>query len=309
MGGVELSLTEALLTSTYFTILVFAAGLIYVWIKWSRKPLHLRWELYPVPHEPGRTHYGGSYMEEVDWSLSKPSKSLIEELKEMLKEMLFLKRVYMYNRPLWYLTFLFHGGIYMILLWFASLLVNSLTTVYLFESTAKTTFIEYLIIFFGYTGVFATTIGAVGLLVKRIVDSSMREYTSKVDYFNLSLILVVLITGLAALGLDPFFEIARKYMMSIVSFQITSSVKLPPITTLHIVLLQLLWIYIPYSKMSHFLGKWFTYHKVLWDDEPNIRGGRIEYRVKEVVRGYKIPWGGPHMKKDRSWLENASEVE
>jgi len=304
-----MSLTEALLASTYVTILIFVAGLIYVWIKWSGKPLHLRWELYPVPHEPGRTHYGGSFMEEVDWSLSKQSKSLFEELKEMLKEMLFLKRVYIYNRPLWYLTFLFHGGIYMILLWFASLLVNGLAKVYLVGAVADTTFIEYLIIFFGYIGIFATTIGALGLLVKRIIDSSMREYTSRVDYFNLFLILAVLMTGLATLSLDPFFELARKYMISIVSFQITSSVELPPITILHVVLLQLLWIYIPYSKLSHFLGKWFTYHKVLWDDELNIKGGRIEHRVKEIVKGYKIPWSGPHMKKDKSWLENASEVE
>jgi len=304
-----MSLTEALLSSTYVTILIFVAGLIYVWIKWSKKPLHLRWELYPVPHEPDRTYYGGSYMEEIDWSLSKPSKSLFEELKEMLKEMLFLKRVYMYNRPLWYLTFLFHGGIYMILLWFFSLLVNGFTKVYLVGSVANATFIEYLNIFFGYVGIFATTVGALGLLVKRIVDSSMREYTSKVDYFNLFFILAVLITGLAALSLDHFFELARKYMISIVCFQITSSVELPPVTILHVILLQLLWIYIPYSKMSHFLGKWFTYHKVLWDDEPNIKGGRIESRVKEIVRGYKIPWSGSHMKKDRSWLENVSEVE
>jgi len=187
--------------------------------------------------------------------------------------------------------------------------VNGFTKVYLVGSVANATFIEYLNIFFGYVGIFATTVGALGLLVKRIVDSSMREYTSKVDYFNLLFILAVLITGLAALSLDHFFELARKYMISIVCFQITSSVELPPVTILHVILLQLLWIYIPYSKMSHFLGKWFTYHKVLWDDEPNIKGGRIESRVKEIVRGYKIPWSGSHMKKDRSWLENVSEVE
>jgi len=300
---------EVLPVSTYVTIVVFIVGLIYVWVKWSGKPLHLRWELYPVPHEPGRTHYGGSYMEEVDWSKRKLSKSLTEELKEMLKEMLFLKRVYTYNRPLWYITFLFHGGIYMILLWFASLLVYSVLTVYVSETVASIIMLDRLNQFFGYVGIFATTIGVIGLLIRRVADNSMREYSGKVDYFNLIFILVVLLTGFIALSVDPYFSLARMYMVMIVSFQMTQLPELHPLTILHIILLQLLWIYIPYSKMSHFLGKWFTYHKILWDDEPNIRGSRIEYRVKEIIRGYKIPWSGPHMKKDKSWLENASEVE
>lgn len=304
-----MSLTQALITSTYAAIIIFAAGLINVWLKWSVKPLHLRWELYPVPHEPNRAHYGGSYMEEVDWSIHRPSKSLIGELKEMLKEMLFLKRVYLHNRSLWYLTFLFHGGIYMILLWFASLLMNGFIASYLGVTVARATLNKYFTLFFGYVGVFATTIGAYGLLVKRLADTSMREYTTKVDYFNLFFILAVLVTGLAALSLDPFFELAEEYMKLVVSLQMTSRIELPIITIIHVILLQLLWIYIPFSKMSHFLGKWFTYHKVLWDDEPNIKGGRIESRVKEIVRKYKIPWNGRHIRKDRSWLENALEVE
>lgn len=304
-----MSMIEVLPVSTYVTIIVFIVGLIYVWVKWSRKPLHLRWELYPVPHEPGRTHYGGSYMEEVDWSKRKLSKSLTEELKEMLKEMLFLKRVYTYNRPLWYITFLFHGGIYMILLWFASLLVYGILTTYISEMVARIIMLDRLIQVFGYIGIFASTIGVIGLLIKRVTDKSMREYSSKIDYFNLIFIMAVLLTGLIALSVDPYFSLARTYMVMIVSFQMIQLPELPPVTILHIILLQLLWIYIPYSKMSHFLGKWFTYHKILWDDEPNIRGSRIEYRVKEIVRGYKIPWSGPHVKKDKSWLENVSEVE
>lgn len=300
---------ELLIGSTYFTITIFIVGLFYVWFKWSSKPLHLRWELYPVPHEPGRTHYGGSYMEEVDWTSRRPGKSLIEELKEMLKEMLFLKRVYTYNRPLWYITFLFHGGIYFILVWFVLLLINNFLLVYVSASIAKALMLENLILFFGYVGIFSTTIGVIGLLIKRIFDASMRDYSSNVDYFNLIFILLVLITGIAALSVDPRFILANQYMKSIVSFGHYIPSELPLPTIVHLLLLQLLWIYIPYSKMSHFLGKWFTYHKILWDDERNIRGSKIESRVKEIVKGYKIPWSAPHMKKDKKWLENVLEVE
>ena len=35
---------------------------------YARAPLHLRWEVYPVPHErPDRAKHGGSRFEEVDW--------------------------------------------------------------------------------------------------------------------------------------------------------------------------------------------------------------------------------------------------
>ncbi|MEM0079150.1 MAG: respiratory nitrate reductase subunit gamma [Nitrososphaerota archaeon] len=300
---------KLLIGSTYFTITVFIVGLFYVWFKWSSKPLHLRWELYPVPHEPGRTDYGGSYMEEVGWTFRRPRKSLVEELKEMLKEMLFLKRVYSYNRPLWYITFLFHGGIYLILVWFALLLINGFLSTYIGEAIVKTFMLENILLIIGYIGIFSTTIGTIGLLTKRIFDVSLREYSSKVDYFNLLFILTVLVTGIVALSVDPRFILANQYMRSIVSFGLYLPESLSPPTLVHLILLQLLWIYIPYSKMSHFLGKWFSYHKVLWDDERNIRGSRIELRVKEIVKGYKIPWSAPHIKKDKKWLENVLEVE
>ena len=38
----------------------------------------------------------------------------------------------------------------------------------------------------------------------------------------------------------------------------------------------LLAAYIPFTHMSHFVGKYFTYHAVRWDDAANRRGGAIE---------------------------------
>ena len=35
--------------------------------RYARMPMHLRWEIYPVPHEAGkRAAYGGSRFEDVD---------------------------------------------------------------------------------------------------------------------------------------------------------------------------------------------------------------------------------------------------
>ena len=52
----------------YLGIVVFGIAVLARFVMWSRMPMHLRWELYPVAHEGGgRAKYGGSYLEESDW--------------------------------------------------------------------------------------------------------------------------------------------------------------------------------------------------------------------------------------------------
>jgi hypothetical protein len=58
--------------------------------------------------------------------------------------------------------------------------------------------------------------------------------------------------------------------------------------------------------MSHFVGKYFTYHKVLWEDEPNLRGSEVEKKVREVL-GYKVTWQAPHFTAGRTWAEEATK--
>ena len=43
----------------------FVIAVIGRFFMWSRMPIHVRWELYPVAHEAKKAHYGGSYMEET----------------------------------------------------------------------------------------------------------------------------------------------------------------------------------------------------------------------------------------------------
>ena len=95
--------------------MVFLLACIARIVMYARAPLHLRWELYPVPHEePGRVKHGGSRFEEVDgWTL--PIRfGFLGELKFMIPEMLFLKGLYEFNRKLWYRSFPFHFGLYLL---------------------------------------------------------------------------------------------------------------------------------------------------------------------------------------------------
>ncbi len=64
----------------------------------------------------------------------------------------------------------------------------------------------------------------------------------------------------------------------------------------------------PFTHMTHVVGKYFTYHKVRWADEPNIRGSEIEKSVESVL-GSKITWSAPHIKSGGTWADAATAPE
>jgi len=87
----------------YLSVVIFAAVVIYRIIKITSTPVHLRWELYPVPHETGKkAKYGGSYLEELDWWTKPLHGSKLGQLSVMIPEILFLKGVWESNRGLWF---------------------------------------------------------------------------------------------------------------------------------------------------------------------------------------------------------------
>ena len=91
---------------------VFAVGCGAKALRYLRMPMHVRWELYPVAHEKGRAHYGGSYFEEVDWWTKPREVEKLAEVRTILEEVLTLKAVREHNRPLWLPSLLFHYGLY-----------------------------------------------------------------------------------------------------------------------------------------------------------------------------------------------------
>ncbi|MGN1038825.1 MAG: nitrate reductase, partial [Mailhella sp.] len=86
----------------YVAVIAFVAVALMRIIGYLKKPQHLRWELYPVPHEePERAEYGGSYLEKTDWWKDKYRTCMVGTLKGFLIEALFLKAVWEHNRTLW----------------------------------------------------------------------------------------------------------------------------------------------------------------------------------------------------------------
>jgi nitrate reductase gamma subunit len=89
--------------------------------KYARAPEHLRWDLYPVAHEPGRAH-GGSHLEQKDWWTKTRHKSHWGAISFMALEILLLKGVWENNRKVWWGSLPFHWGLYILLLTTAGLL-------------------------------------------------------------------------------------------------------------------------------------------------------------------------------------------
>lgn len=297
--------------SSYVAFAIFVVVLLAKVKKWADMPIHLRWELYPVPHEAGRAEYGGSYLEEVDWQTKPRHTTLLGELKELMLEMLFIKKVFDNKKELWWLTYPFHAGIYLILAWFALLFVGGLTEAYAqiaIQSAHPWAQLVYtLTLITGGLGIILGTLGTLGLLIRRATVRELREFSAGVEFFNLVFILVVFALGAVAwIIFDPNFITASAYMTSLVSFGSIVAPQLNSVITAQLVLVELLFVYIPFTKMTHFVGKYFTYHQVNWDDEPNLRGSEMEKKVKDVLN-YRVSWKAPHVKSDESWVEAATE--
>jgi hypothetical protein len=69
---------------------------------------------------------------------------------------------------------------------------------------------------------------------------------------------------------------------------------------LEVVLISLLIMYIPLSRMSHFVAKYFLYHSVRWNDEPNLRGSALEKQLTKLM-DEKVGWAGPHIQTGQPW--------
>ncbi|MGA8878536.1 MAG: hypothetical protein WB555_23550, partial [Candidatus Korobacteraceae bacterium] len=95
-------------------IIVFLAGNALRIVRFIRRPLPLRWELYPIPKGPrARQQYGGSYFEESEWWEHAQPKDQASQLSLVLREVLLLKSVRNSFRELWLWSWLFHWGLYL----------------------------------------------------------------------------------------------------------------------------------------------------------------------------------------------------
>ncbi len=278
----------------WFAAVLFVVVSAYKMYRVATAPLNVRWEVYPVPHEEGaRRHYGGSYMEEVDWARKPRAGSLVAEFVEMAQEIFLLQRVRKYNPyGIWLLSLAMHWGLY---------LGAGLLALLIIENVLALPALAPLTTIVGAVAFALGTVGALGLVVKRARDRNLNLYTAPIDYFNLLWLAAIFVLGLASFALAGSFAAHRAYIGSVLTFQPTP---LPPLVVLTFLVFELFVIYMPFSKLIHYFAKYFTYHSQLWDDAFKTRGSPTDKKVVEQL-AYPVAWSAPHIVAGKSWLEQA----
>jgi nitrate reductase gamma subunit len=297
---------------TYAALTVFAVAVICRVVAYLRTPVHLRWELFPLPHEAGQARGGRSRLEVYEWWTKPSGHSLTGILGAMSLEMLFIRSLWENNRPLWYRSFPFHMGLYLLGAFLGLLGIGAVaqvagTAVGADAGLSAARGLHYLTAGVGYLGLAAAIVGTMALLHRRLTDEEIKRYTTSADLFNLGFILVVLLLGLiVSLAADRGFGQARDMAAGLLSFKRATPGS--GWVALEVVATALLIAYIPCTHMSHFFMKFFTYHDVRWEDEPNAAGSRIEARTAKALQ-YPVTWSAPHVKGDgrKTWHDAATK--
>ncbi|HUO60907.1 MAG TPA: respiratory nitrate reductase subunit gamma [Candidatus Acidoferrales bacterium] len=281
--------------AAYACLLCFVLGCVRRVRQYASTPKHLRWELYPVPHQPWQqARHGGSYFEQSEWWRNPRRKNRIGELRVMLEEVVTLKSVRLANRNLWWRSQLFHLGLYCLVTAFVLTLLSDVT-----GATPRSGPVAW----FGRLGLLLMFIGSCALLWKRMRDPELLNSTHSSDFIQLGL--VVLGTALMLTG--SLSASAPSALVLIHALATGEHISMPFTFALGVLIALAVVAYIPYSRMAHFIAKYFAYHQVRWDDEP-LQGPKLKSVFAQNLR-YSPTWSAPHILGDgkRTWSEISRE--
>lgn len=280
----------------WFAVIFFIGGNVCKFLEYSKKPMHGRQDLYPIPAEdPDRVNHGGSYYESQQWFEKPHKRNLAGEILDMLEEIFFIKKLFHKQKKLWWISYALHLGIYCVVAALVLVAVSVLFPVagvlaFLISTSASIAAIA---------GGVMVCIGTVGLIVKRITDREFRVYTTPQEYFNLGLLFAGAFSGLLAwLSHGRSIGFAKNILSGMLRFRPIRG--LNGFSVLHVLLFGALLIYIPLTKMTHYVGKFFAFHQVIWDNEPNLPGSDVEEKIIEQASIKPDPdmqWSAPHYKQ------------
>jgi nitrate reductase gamma subunit len=314
-------LTQVLYLFCYLAFAVFAIAVIARVVLWSRLPMHVRWELYPIPRAPReQAAYGGSFMEQSDWWTKPRRGSFWRELKAVAAELLLLASVRQHNRALWLRTFPFHFGLYLAGGSAGLALTSGAARAWApgLVSASAAEVLRIAIAVLGVTGLTLGTFGALALLQRRLTAAALRGATRPGDVSNLAFFVLAFGISLATfLLVDRNARGAVAFATNLCSF---NRVPLPGTGIAAVLplassmLLSGLIAYIPLTHMSHFIAKYFAYHAIRWNDAPNLPGGPDEVAIQALL-SRRLTWAADHIRGSgkKTWgdaaLENPAKSE
>jgi nitrate reductase gamma subunit len=283
-------LGNVLLAWIWLGVTIFVFGCAWRAWRYVRTPVHLRWDLYPVAHDPRRAH-GGSHLEEKDWWTKPRRTSLGGEIAVMAEEIVVLKGVLRNNRRVWWGSLPFHWGLYLMAAVAFGLLLSSLGVPRRGWS--------WILAPAGALGGALLAGGAVVLLYLRARDPRLRPYTTPLDLINLA-VLAVLGALSAAVAASPTGM--PGVLVATADLLHGRAPHVSPLVATQMSLAALFVMYLPATRMIHFFAKYFTYHAVRWDDRPRVAGSAMD-RSLAAALDFGVSWSAPHVRTGRTWRE------
>ena len=290
----------------YAAVIAFVAVAVLRIIGYLKKPQHLRWELYPVAHETSeRVEYGGSYLEKVDWWKDKYHSSIVGALKGFLVEALFLKATWEHNPSLWFRTYPFHIGLYLLLGAMGMTILAALGM--LAGAEGFVTFCTAITVLCNVIGFGGVLFGAVGLIQRRRCDKGLRKYTTPEHFFNLALFGVYALFGFImclAYSAWDFALMGNAFIYGMLTFTV---MEMTPLYVLYLLIGFFMFFWVPYSFLGHLFMKYFTWHDIRWGDEPYINNPKLQQQLANNLN-LPVSWRAPHVQGDgiKTWAEVAT---
>ncbi len=272
----------------YGSILFFVVAMALRLRKCVNAPVHLHWELYKK----------SSVYEWMGW-WDKTHSAFGGKLWVMVLDVLFLREFYHRNRRFWYPLYLFHVGLYLLILWHGWLFIRSVAADV--ETVSTSGWI------WGSFSTLVTLVGGAVILIMRATDEELKVHYPPLHYIKWIFILLTLLGGIYAV--DIHFKSTMPALLKYVREQVTFANfehKLHPSfgPALHILFASVWLIYLPFSHVFQLFFRY--YHYLRWDEVPNVRGSGIEKRIKENLER-PVTWSAPHIQPGKRWREVASE--
>ncbi len=215
----------------YVTLAVFIIGMVYRLYVWSKTPQPGAITLFPAPKDGSGLFFG------------------------VLKESLFFPGLFKGDKLLWVFAWMFHITLALIFVGHVRVFTDFPA---LWEALGINA--DQMSAISGGVAGIIIAVFAVLLLLRRVVILRVREISNFSDFLALLLVIGILMTGnLMRFGEHFDLEITRTYFSQMVTFSLTASaIPQSGMLMLHFLLAQILIMFLPFSKILHFGGIFFT---------------------------------------------------
>ena len=214
----------------YIAVLIFVVGMVYRLNSWWKSPQPGKMTLFPAP----KGGMAGS----------------------IIKEVLFFPSLFKGDRTLWYMSWIFHAMVALVAVGHLRVVTGAIDAM--------------LVPFIGEGGVtiMSTTAGGAAgivmlatgvlLLVRRFSNERVAQITTFSDVFALLLLLAIVVTGDLMRFSGTHFDLTLTHTWALSLLTFSPQVPQNGMFLVHALLAQVLFMYIPFSKILHFGGVFFT---------------------------------------------------